>query len=408
MVVRDFDPATDREAVRRIWREVGWTTPDKEVCVDRYVQVGTAMVAEVHGEAECCVISAPGTMRFLQEEIPLSAVTGVTTSRVARKMGMAAKLAARVVAHDAAHGAMVSALGMFEQGFYNQIGFGTGSYERSVSFDPSDLRTPPKLRAPRRLTPADALQAHQARLARFAWHGRCNLTSSDVTVIEMEGSENGFGLGYFDGPAGELTHFLWGRTNSVESGPYTIDLVYRDGRDLIELLALIRSLGDQVRAVRMREPALIQMQDLLHEPFKNRMLSEKGRFQAEMRSTAYWQARICNVEGCIERTHLPYGSASFHLRLTDPIAAALDSDAPWHGVSGDYTVFLGEVSRAEHGIDPTLPTMEASVGAFTRLWLGVRSASSLAVTDDLHAPDELLRRLDVVLRLPEPHPDWDF
>jgi hypothetical protein len=48
------------------------------------------------------------------------------------------------------------------------------------------------------------------------------------------------------------------------------------------------------------------------------------------------------------------------------------------------------------------------VGAFTRLWLGVRPASGLAITDDLCAPPALLDQLDRVLRLPEPKPDWDF
>jgi len=49
------------------------------------------------------------------------------------------------------------------------------------------------------------------------------------------------------------------------------------------------------------------------------------------------------------------------------------------------------------------------VGAFTRLWLGVRSATSLAVTDDLSGPQELLRELDdVLLCFPDPKWDWDF
>ncbi len=60
------------------------------------------------------------------------------------------------------------------------------------------------------------------------------------------------------------------------------------------------------------------------------------------------------------------------------------------------------------GADPALPTLAASVGAFTRMWLGVRPATGLAATDDLFGPQELLERLDRVLRLPDPKPDWDF
>jgi hypothetical protein len=48
------------------------------------------------------------------------------------------------------------------------------------------------------------------------------------------------------------------------------------------------------------------------------------------------------------------------------------------------------------------------VNAFSRLWLGVRPASGLAVTDDLAGPSALLEQLDRVLLLPEPKPDWDF
>ncbi len=42
------------------------------------------------------------------------------------------------------------------------------------------------------------------------------------------------------------------------------------------------------------------------------------------------------------------------------------------------------------------------------MWLGVRPATGLAVTDNLAGPHELLERLDAVLRLPDPKPDWDF
>ena len=86
----------------------------------------------------------------------------------------------------------------------------------------------------------------------------------------------------------------------------------------------------------------------------------------------------------------------------------LPDTTPWRGTSGDYVVTIGAASGAETGHDRTLPTLTASVGAFSRLWLGVRSATSLSITDDLQAPPELLQALDAVIRLPAPHPDWDF
>jgi hypothetical protein len=52
--------------------------------------------------------------------------------------------------------------------------------------------------------------------------------------------------------------------------------------------------------------------------------------------------------------------------------------------------------------------MTATVNAFTRLWLGVRPASSLAVTDHLRAPEALLRELDRGLCLPQPHMGWEL
>ena len=38
----------------------------------------------------------------------------------------------------------------------------------------------------------------------------------------------------------------------------------------------------------------------------------------------------------------------------------------------------------------------------------VYPAAGLAATDDLAAPPELLEKLDSLLRLPVPKPDWDF
>jgi hypothetical protein len=98
----------------------------------------------------------------------------------------------------------------------------------------------------------------------------------------------------------------------------------------------------------------------------------------------------------------------FNLSLHDPISDLLDADTPWHGISGQYVVTLGPGSSAEPGIDEHLPTLTASVGAFTRLWLGVRPATGLAVTDDLDGLPELLSALDEILKLPVPNIGWEF
>jgi hypothetical protein len=73
-------------------------------------------------------------------------------------------------------------------------------------------------------------------------------------------------------------------------------------------------------------------------------------------------------------------------------------------------VTLGAECHAEkNSTHADLPTIRTSVGTFTRLWLGVKPPTGLALTcADLDAPPELLERLDRILLLPEPHPAWDM
>ncbi|MDH7568149.1 MAG: GNAT family N-acetyltransferase [Armatimonadota bacterium] len=407
MQYRPFNPQHDREAAHRIWREVGWLKRGEEAAMDRFLEGNRALVAELNGQAECLVLTMPGTIRYLQEDLPLTVVTGVTTSRVARKQGLAGRLTARAVAAAAAEGALVAALGMFEQGYYDRLGFGSGGYEHWLHFDPAHVRVPVRARVPQRLTADDWQAAHAARLARWRGHGGCNLTPPQMTRRDME-VEDAFGLGYADGPNGEWTHYFWCSAHRPEWGPYHVHfMVYRTRDEFLELMALLAGLGDQVRLIELREPAGVQLQDFLVKPFRHRAITERSRFENTMHASAYWQMRICNLPGCLARTSLPGPEVRFNLRLTDPIASLLP-DGPWQGVGGDYVVCAGSRSWAQPGADAELPTLQASVGAFTRLWLGVRPATGLAVTDDLTGPPELLAALDHAFRLPDPHPDWDF
>ena len=83
-------------------------------------------------------------------------------------------------ADAAADGAIVSALGMFEQGFYDRLGFGTGGYEHLVALDPSQLRfpRPGRSRVPRRITTDDWEAVHANRRNRFRGHGACSRSPS--------------------------------------------------------------------------------------------------------------------------------------------------------------------------------------------------------------------------------------
>jgi hypothetical protein len=412
MEYRVYDAARDREAVHRIWYETGWLEPGKaehEEAMEIFLGAGRALVVDVDGEAECLAHTAPGSLRYLDEDLAFSCVTAVTTSRIARKQGLAKRLTAAAVAADAAEGALVSGLGMFEQGYYDLLGFGTGGYENRISFDPARLNVKAKCRVPRRLSAYDWAAAHRARLNRARGHGACNLTPPEMTRAEMLATTNGFGLGYADGPGRELSHLMWCSAAKREEGPYTVNwLAYQTGEQFLELMALLQSLGDQVRLVRMREPQGIQLQDLLERPFQIQTLTEKSKFEHKIETAAYWQMRVLDVPGCLAKTHLAGEEIRFNLKLADPIAEHLSEGSPWRGVAGDYVVALGPSSGAESGNDKSLPTLAAAVGAFTRTWLGVRPATGLAITDDLRGPPELLEALDAILRVPDPKPDWDF
>ena len=408
-IIRDFNKEKDLAAVHRIWRETGWIDEDKhELAMDCFLDGGRGQVAELNNEAECLVVAEDATLQYLKADLKLSIVAAVTTSRIARKQGLAKKMTAKLVADEAERGALVSTLGIFEQGFYNQLGFGSGSYEHWISFDPADISVSRDLRPPIRLGEDDWKKLHSALSKRRRIHGGVTILSPLSVKAELIWTKNGFGLGYCDGPNGELSHFIWASA-AGEQGPYDIPLVaYHTLDQFIELMALIKSLGDQVRLVKMREPAGIQMQDLIRSPFRSRIITAKSEFEHINRASSYWQSRILDLEGCLAATHLQIDDIRFNLELSDPITALLDEGRKWQGCAGAYTITLGRQSCALKGFEGDLPLLKASIGAFTRLWLGVRPASGLAATDDLEAPEELLQRLDEGLRLPKPHPDWDY
>ncbi|MCX6377470.1 MAG: hypothetical protein NTU88_15780, partial [Armatimonadetes bacterium] len=367
------------------------------------------LVDDIEDSAECAVVMLPGTIRYLEEDIALSVVGAVTTSRIARKQGLAGRLTAAAIARDAADGALVSGLGMFEQGYYDRLGFGTGSYVHGVSFDPADLLVDVKPRVPRRITKDDWEAVHASRLARLRGHGAVNVLSPLVTRGEMIGDKDAFGLGYYDGPNGELTHHLGIKPKGGEHGPYNVKVaIWQTGEQFLELMAVLKSIGDQVHLVRMDEPPGIQLQDLLRQPIKKRNITKGSEFEVTIKAGAFWQARILDLPGCMAQTHLPRGEVRFNLRLTDPMETLLDDASPWHGIGGDYVVALGPESSAVRGADASLRTLSASVGAFTRMWLGVQPATGLAITDRLSGLPDLLRALDHSLRLTTPYQGWDI
>jgi len=409
MTIRPYDAEKDREAVARIWREVGWIEDEKEEKgLDVFLQCGRSLIGELNGEAECMANTDPGSMKYQDEEVPACCVTGVTTSRVARKQRLATSVTAEALRLAAEDGHAVAMLGIFDQGFYDRLGFGTGSYEHWYTFDPAQLKNVGSPRIPIRLTKDDWDEMHACRLRRHRSHGSVSILSPELTRSEAIWSTNGFGLGYRD-RSGTLTHHVWCSTKDPEGGPYRIAwMACRTREEFLELLGLLRNLGDQVHSIRMHEPGGLQMQDLLHEPFKRERLTKASKHEHRVNAYAYLQARILDLHECISRTHLTTAGVAFNLVLTDPIEDHVSPGSGWRGIGGEYTIRFDEDSEASGGLTDGLPTLRASVGAFTRLWLGVLPATGLAWTDNLSAPEELLAALDRSLRLPAPANDWDF
>lgn len=411
MTYRDYDPERDAKAVRRIWKECGWIRDEERdgVYVDSVFKAANdALVATIDDTPECAVHGMYGEIRYLAESLRMGAVTAVTTSHVSRKLGFAGELTARLLARQAEAGMEVSALGMFEQGFYDRLGFGTGAYEQWIRFDPATLTVSKTFRPPKRLQVNDYAAVHQALCNRRQNHGDVVIYPPELIQIDMGLTPEPFGLGYFDGPGGSLSHFIWGSTKG-EHGPYTIKLsAWQNAEQLLELLALLKSLGDQVGQVGMLETGVIQLQDLLKQPIRTRRTTRDSQFANDSSSVAYWQLRILDLGACLAKTRLNTPTVEFNLDLHDPVQSYLDDGRNWRGISGNYVVRLGADSRAVKGEDPALPTLSASVNAFSRMWFGIRPASSLAITDNLSGDGELLERLDASLRLPKAHLGWEF
>jgi GNAT superfamily N-acetyltransferase len=402
----------DLAAVQRIWREVGWVDDDDEAAAIEPFLAGTsaARVAVLDGEAEASATVHAGRLLHTATDLPTAVVSSITVSRVGRKQGLARTLLAEVLQDAAADGAVVSILGMFEQGFYDTVGYGTGDEMLFHRFDPSSLSDALPHRAPVRLATSDHVEVAACMATRRRTHGGVAIDDPAMRAAELAWMKPGFGLGYRD-DAGTLTHFLWCRTKG-ENGPYTVTAwAWQDDQQLRELLGLLRSFGDQVRTVRVEEPAELQLEVLVTQPNQQLIARRGGEHESGTIADAWWQARILDVPACVAALRTAGPTVAFDLELTDPATrwTALRPQG-WQGVAGHWRVTLGpNGSTAEPGLPRDgVPGLRCSVNAFTRLWLGVRPPTTLATTDDLVATPGLLADLDAALRLPRPHPGMDF
>lgn len=408
MHIRPCTPENDLVHARRIWSQIGWTRSPDDHSRDLFMLASRGMVAEEDGQVECFVTTIPGEMRYLDQDLTLTAVTDVATSYTHRKRGLASRLSARQLVRDAEGGAVVAGLRMFEQGFYDHLGFGAGPYEHFIRFDPTQLTLDVRPPNPVELSITDWEAAHLNRLRRVRPHGSAILIPPELTQANMLHDPYAFGLGFHQPESDILSHHLWIAINEARHGPYRVRwMAYRNYDQLLDLLALLRNLGDQIHLVEMVEPPGIQMQDMLREPIKRERISHGSSFEYSIGARAYWQARILDLNACLEAAVLPHADLDFILELSDPMSRYLNDDSRWD-LTGRYQLHLGGESRASRVDDESLPVLKASVGAFSRLWLGVRSATSLAVTDELVAAPDLLNRLDDAFRLPQPAFDWDI
>ncbi len=407
MIIRPYDQNKDKEALMRIWQESGWMNkkPDKKFkkALKSFMECGSAKVGLLHNEAECFSITHQGTMMMLDAELSFQAVSGIAVSHTARRMGGATELTALAVLDAALNGVAVTALGIFDQGFYDKLGFGAFPYIHFVMLDPLQLDVPRLKRQPIRLSTSDMGRVTANIATQHSHHGLVKIPLDGFFAMIVAEAETTFGLG-FENSQGRLTHHVWLQNNGEENGPYeVIWMTYEDYSGMMEILSLLKSFGDQVNSIFLQEPWGIQLQDLIKRPFRTKEISKGSKFSNGITAAAYQQARIVDLNQTLMPLKLPKGRLRFNLEMIDPIIKHLNKDSEWTGIGGAWTISLGEEgSSSVAGYEAGLPLMKASVNAFTRLVFGVAPASALAVADNLDAPSNLLEDLDIMLRLPVP------
>lgn len=405
--VRRYDPENDSSHVHRIWTDSKWID-DKEMypVVDEYHREANVWLGEIDGEVGTVVSTSPGGFNYDGKELPMTAITGVTAGLEFRRLGLAGMTTTKAICDAYDRGAAVATLGAFEQGYYDKLGFGNFSTDSFITFDPHNLNIQTKHRKAIRLKIEDSARMHTARLRRFKQHGSCDLHLPVTTKFEMGYHKDSISLGFETN--GELTHFFLG-TLKGEHGPFRIEMfVFQDADQLLELLALLKTLSDQIRIVEMASPPGIKMQEFLRYPMRHREVTEGSEYENSTVAYSFFQARILRLEDCVVATSLEGASVRFNLSLTDPIERYLSPDEAFKGCAGDYCIDLGKSSSIDDKHQSSLPLLSCSINTFTRMWSGARSASSLVATDGLKADSDLVGRLDRLIRFPELKTDWDF
>lgn len=409
MHIRKLELESDLDSMVRIWQEVGWISREEKEAVKTLFQAGDGYAADLEDKLEATLLSLPADMKYGEDLLALQALSGLVVSPRARRQGLAGRLMTQVLEEAVRSGQALSALVMFEQGFYDGLGFGLGGYRNIFTFDPDLLDVEMEAGIPERLTAGDWGPIHRALEERCRAHCGLNITSADFIKAEMEWDKGeGYGLGFRDGE-GKISHFVWLWRRGDAHGPLMVKfLAWQTQDQLLELLSLISSLGDQIHAVQMSEPHSLRLRDFITYPHKQERITAESKYSYKSRVEAPWQLKILDLERCVNALSLEGIELEFNLELDDPLLEHVDSDSP-AVITGDYSLKLGVQSDLKQGEVQGLPTLSASIDAFTRLWLGAASPLELSASSMFSAPPGLLEELEQAFRrLPEPNLELYF
>jgi len=191
MIFRKYNEEKDKKALHRIIAEIDWHKEGIELAVKE----GRNIVAEIDGEIEAFASSSLGKINYLESKIDISEIGTVATSLSMRKQGIAGKLTALKIAEDALAGAALSILGMFDQGYYDKLGFGTGNYTHWITFPIKALKIEGKPRVPKRLKESDWKAINESMHERMNSHGSFSASPDLLKAVMKMG---GMGFGYFN------------------------------------------------------------------------------------------------------------------------------------------------------------------------------------------------------------------
>jgi hypothetical protein len=77
-------------------------------------------------------------------------------------------------------------------------------------------------------------------------------------------------------------------------------LAYQNIKQLLELLAMLKSLGYQVYSVSLLEPSHLQAQGLINSPFRRQATIQGSELEKENYAEAFSQIRINNFESVLQ------------------------------------------------------------------------------------------------------------